>query len=189
MVETSSSSSTALATSAGDKLIKTRVPPGVRIKWYQRKETIFIDIEAPDIQVEEVAWDDSGWIELKAKDPKHCLTMQLLHRIHTFDSRWWLSGRCVKMEVAKAEYGLAHWERLVVGEKLPNVLIDWTSWIDEAEESEIRNAPYGHDARTMASAMGKHWGSNVDRTIKAKAQAQKVNTSRPEDEDDDITMA
>ena len=63
-----------------------------------------------------------------------------MHRIHTFDSRWWVSGRCLKMEIAKAEYGLPHWERLTVGEKLPNVLIDWTSWIDEAEEREVRGA-------------------------------------------------
>ena len=41
----------------------------------------------------------------------------------------------------------------------------------------------------MASAMGAHWGSSVDRTMKAKQQAQKVNTSAPDDEDDDITMA
>ena len=133
-----SSSSTALATSGGDKLVKTHVPQGVRIKWYQRKETIWIDIEAPDIEVEEVVWDDDGLIEVKAKEARHCLTLQLLHRIHTYDSRWWISGRCLKMEVAKAEYGLAHWQRLTVGEKLPNVLIDWTSWIDEAEEAEVR---------------------------------------------------
>ena len=212
----------------------------MRVKWYQRKEHIWIDIEAADIEVEEVEWDDTGWIIVKAKDPKHCLSMQLLHRIHTYDSRWWVSGRCLKMEIAKAEYGLPHWNKLTVGEKLPNVLIDWTSWIDEAEEVEvralrhvpphrtlcyaapphaaaqsrpltaaspprrarhrcarampagcaqIRNAPYGHDARQMASAMGGHWGSNVDRSIRAKAQGQKVNTSNPDDDDDDITMA
>ena len=40
----------------------------------------------------------------------------------------------------------------------------------------------------MASAMGKHWGSNIDRAAKAKAQAAKVNTSNPDDEDDEITM-
>ena len=55
--------------------------------------------------------------------------------------------------------------------------------------AQVRNAPYGHDVRQMASAMGAHWGSNVDRTMKAKQQAQKVNTSAPDDEDDDITMA
>ena len=45
------SSSTALAAS-NTTLVKTIVPPGVRVKWYQRKQTIFIDIEAPDIHVQ-----------------------------------------------------------------------------------------------------------------------------------------
>ena len=55
---------------------------------------------------------------------------------------------------------------------------------------QIRNNPYGHDVRQMAAAMGANWGSNVERSIKAKAQGAKVNTSSndPEDEDD-ITMA
>ena len=56
--------------------------------------------------------------------------------------------------------------------------------------AQIRNAPYGHDARSMASAMGKNWGSNVERSIKAREQAQKVNTSSADpDDEDDITMA
>ena len=75
--------------------------------------------------------------------------LALCHR-----SRWYHSGRTVKLELAKAEYGLGHWDRLVVGSKLPNVLIDWTSWMDEAEENEIRNNPYGHDVHHMAGAMG-----------------------------------
>ena len=129
---------TALVAAPGTALVKSHVPVGIKVKWYQRKEHIWIDIEAPDMEVEEVVWDDTGLIEVKAKETKHCLTMQLLHRIHTHDSRWWMSGRCLKMEIAKAEYGLAHWDRLMVGEKLPNVLIDWTSWIDEAEEAEVR---------------------------------------------------
>ena len=102
-------------------------------------------------------------------------------------SRWHRAGRTIKLELAKAEYGRPHWDRLTVGDKLANVLIDWTSWIDEAEEAEVRNAPYGHDARHMAAAMGGHWGSNVDRAAKAKQQAAKVNTSKPDDPDDEIT--
>jgi hypothetical protein len=146
------SASTALATAPASTLVKTNVPPGVRIKWFQRKEHIWIDIEAADMQVEEVAWEDTGLVQVKAKDPKHCLTMQMLHRIHTYDSRWWMSGRCLKMEIAKAEYGRPHWDRLTVGEKLPNVLIDWTSWIDEAEEVEGRNRSLRLPARPAAVA-------------------------------------
>ena len=210
------SSSTALATSAGTALreVRSNVPPGIRITWSQRKETISVDICVPDIEEADVTMEDEGLVELRAKDPRHACTLRLFRRIHTADSRWWLSGRSVKLELAKAEYGLGHWDKLVAGEKLPNVLIDWSSWIEEAEETEVRatalsfflrcarslcapgprfrqmrNNPYGHDAKHMASAMGAHWGSNIDRTIKAKQQAQAVDTYTADDpEDDEFSM-
>ena len=143
-VDASSSSapadtSTALASSAGTALRDTRtsVPPGVRIKWFQRKEVLSIDTKCRTLRKQTSSWDDDGLIELHAKDPKHRCTLQLKHRIHTAQSRWWLSGRYVELELAKAEYGRPHWDRLTCGEKLPNILIDWTSWIDEAEEAEV----------------------------------------------------
>ena len=49
----------------------------------------------------------------------------------------------------------------------------------------MRNHPYGHDMKHMAAAMGSNWGSNVDRTVKAKAQARKIDTSKPEDDEDE----
>jgi len=83
----------------------------------------------------------------------------------------------------------AHWDKLIAGDKLPNILIDWTSWIDETEENELRNNPYGHDAHAMLGAMGGNWGSNVDRTARARKQAQAVNTSSHDpDDEDEITM-
>jgi len=186
----SSSDSTTLATVGTAGVVehqRTSVPAGVRIKWFQRKETLTIDIDVPDIEDPELTWTDDGLIVLKAKNPRHECTLQLLRRIHTAQSRWYHSGRTIKLELAKAEYGLGHWDRLVVGSKLPNVLIDWTSWMDEAEENEIRNNPYGHDVHHMASAMGQNWGSNIERTIKARKQAAAIDTSNPEDpEDDDL---
>ena len=151
--------STALATSAGTALRPTRssVPPGLKVLWYQRKETIFLEICVPDCEDPEVEMTDDGLIQLTAKNPKHAVTLVLKHRINSLRSRWWLSGRTLKFELHKAEYGLGHWDKLVQGEKLSNVLIDWTSWIDEAEENEIRNNPYGHNPEAMAGAMGGNW--------------------------------
>ena len=77
----SDGSSTALAAAPGTSLVKSSVPPGVRIKWFQRKETIWVDIEAPDIDIEELAWDDDGTVQITAKNPQQCVTLQLLHRI------------------------------------------------------------------------------------------------------------
>eukprot|EP00325_Prymnesiales_sp_UTEX-LB-985_P007360 CAMPEP_0174705386 /NCGR_PEP_ID=MMETSP1094-20130205/8634_1 /TAXON_ID=156173 /ORGANISM="Chrysochromulina brevifilum, Strain UTEX LB 985" /LENGTH=190 /DNA_ID=CAMNT_0015903545 /DNA_START=63 /DNA_END=635 /DNA_ORIENTATION=- len=186
-----SSTTTTLARASGTELKQqslSRVPPGIRVKWFQRKETLTIDIEVPDIEDPEVAMSDEGLVEITGKDPKHACTLQLLRRIHTEQSRWFHAGRTIHLELAKAEYGLGHWDKLIVGDKLPNVLIDWTSWIDEAEENEIRNNPYGHDVHTMAGAMGQHWGSNVERNIKAKKQAAAVDTSKNDDTEDDIAM-
>ena len=85
----SSAPSTALATSSGTALdaVQTTVPPGVRVKWFQRKETLSIEVDVPGIEEPEVFMTDEGLVELKAKDPKHAVTLQLLHRIHTEQSR------------------------------------------------------------------------------------------------------
>ena len=51
--EAATSASTALATSSSTALREGRssVPPGIRVKWFQRKETVSIEIEVPDSNV------------------------------------------------------------------------------------------------------------------------------------------
>lgn len=84
-----SSSTAVAATSSSTALgaVQTNVPPGVRVKWFQRKETLSIEVEVPGIEDPEIFMTDEGLVELKAKDPKHTVTLQLLHRIHTEQSR------------------------------------------------------------------------------------------------------
>jgi hypothetical protein len=83
------SGSTAMVASQGSALgsVRTSVPPGIRIKWFQRKETISIDIEAPDCEDPQVTMEDEGVVTLRAKDPRQNVTLQLLHRIHSSKSR------------------------------------------------------------------------------------------------------
>lgn len=86
----SSSDSTTLTTAGTAGVVehqRTSVPAGVRIKWFQRKETLTIDIDVPDIEDPELTWTDDGLIVLKAKNPRHECTLQLLRRIHTAQSR------------------------------------------------------------------------------------------------------
>ncbi len=183
-----SSSDTALAKRASSRVSLTRVPPGTRVKWFQRKETVWIEVEATGLEGAAIDLTDEGMLTLVAKDPRQNMTLQLNGRINTSRSRWWKSGRTMKFELCKANYGDGHWDRLCVGEKHPNILIDWTSWIDEEEENEILSAPYGHDTHHMVGAMGGSWGSNVDRSIKAKEQAARVDTYDPDEPEEEITM-
>ena len=187
---------TAITVAKPTTLVKSFVPQGIQVRWAQRKEKIWISVEAPDIQDAEVEMEDSGLIQITAKDARQSCTLQLLHRIHAAESSWVESGRCVRLEIAKAEYGRPYWDKLVVADRrLANVTPDWASWIDEEEEAAQRANPYGHDTNHMAAAMGALWGSNVDRAAKARQQAQKVNTSDAaaagsydDDDDDEINM-
>lgn len=51
--------------------------------------------------------------------------------------RWIVSTRSVKFELVKSGESRPYWDRLTVGEKLPNIIVDWGSWIDEEEEAEV----------------------------------------------------
>jgi len=99
-----------------------------------------------------------------------------------------VSTRSVKFELIKSGESRPYWDRLTIGEKLPNVVVDWGSWIDEEEEAEIKANPYGHDVFKMAGAMGKGWGSNTEVSLEARKQAAAVNTSNADDPEDEITI-
>jgi len=107
----------------------------------------------------------------------------------TLCCRWVVSTRSVKFELPKSGESRPHWDRLTAGDKLSNILIDWGSWMDEEEEAEIRANPYGHDVQSLAGAMGRGWGSNTAMTLEAQKQAAAVDTSNPDDPEDEITMA
>jgi hypothetical protein len=63
-------------------------------------------------------------------------------------------------------------------------------FIDEDEEAELKANPHGHDMFKMRGAMGKEWGSNVTRSVAARQQAAKIDTSKgqPEEDEDEFTM-
>ena len=44
--------------------------------------------------------------------------------------------RQVQLVLPKLKLG--EWDRLLAGEKLANVRIDWGQWMDAAEEAEVR---------------------------------------------------
>ena len=69
-----------------------------------------------------------------------------------------------------------------------SIVVDWSQWVDEAEEEEARRAPLGHDVAHMRGAMGGSFGSNIERDLAAQKQAQRLDTSKEDDEDEEITL-
>ncbi|KAL3906724.1 MAG: hypothetical protein SGPRY_010445 [Prymnesium sp.] len=115
----------------------TKVPVGVRVKWYQRAWTLFIDVEIPGIQSADVSITDDGQISIHALvgDTTQLVCLKLLHGV--ISKEWIVSTRSVKLELPKAGESRPHWERLTAGEKVSNIVVDWTSWMDEEEEMEV----------------------------------------------------
>lgn len=128
---------TAVTKAGPSGLSLTRVPPGMHIKWFQRKETISIEVDSPGCQEAQIDVTEEGLLTMVGQNSLHTMTLQLAGRVNLPKSRWWKSGRAWKFELYKASYGAGHWDKLLMGEKHSNVLIDWTSWIDEDEENEV----------------------------------------------------
>ena len=84
---------------------------------------------------------------------------------------------------------VVRWDRLVAGERLASISVDWSQWMDEEEELAVRQHPLGHNAAQMKGAMGTRFGSNLERDLAARRQAQQLDTSKGDEEDEEeITL-
>ena len=168
----------ALLAPANDSLAVagTQVPMGMRVKWYQRAWELYVEIEGPDLESPEVTITDDGQVVMRAMvaGKPQIVGLKLLHGVKSKECRWnyfvcpdtktateerptllvrrWVvSTRSVKFELPKSGESRPHWDRLTIGDKLPNIVIDWGSWMDEEEEAEVGViyccAPYTHIGR------------------------------------------
>lgn len=102
--------------------------------------------------------------------------------------RWMATDHSIRLVLQKL--AIARWDRLTEGERLASITIDWSQWMDEEEENAVRHTPLGHDVFQMKGAMGARFGSNLERDLAARRQAQALDTSKgcEDDEDDEITL-
>mmetsp|Transcript_15201 Transcript_15201/g.25379 ORF Transcript_15201/g.25379 Transcript_15201/m.25379 type:complete len:200 (-) Transcript_15201:549-1148(-) len=184
---------TTLATSTGTTMATAgaSVPPGIKVSWSERQERLNVMIELSEPEDPHVSLGDDGQLTVQVcggnDRDNFAIQLQLFGKIDSAKTRWSLSGRGITFDIKKLRVG--RWGQLVCGTAPSNVKVDWSQYIDEDEENEMRSNPYGHDIFKMKGAMGKNWGSNMVQNIAARKQASKINTSAPEDDEDEITMA
>merc|ERR1712196_187533 len=132
--------------------------------------------------------EDSGHVAVRGiKDDQELeMTLALVHRVNAAECRWSASGRSIKFLFTKAQY--EEWDRLVVGDKPFYIRIDWSNYMSEEEENEIRTNPFGHDVYHMRAAMGKGWNTSLNSHMAARQQAAAVDTYNPDEEEEDITL-
>ena len=98
----------ALATASTQALATgTRVPPGMRVKWYQRSWEVFIEVEGPDLESPAINISDDGLIVIHifSAGVPQTVRLQLLHAVASSRSRragastlpyqMWCEGRLI----------------------------------------------------------------------------------------------
>ena len=133
-----------------------------------------------------VSLNDAGAISIDVLSGERNLQirLQLFSEIDSAKTRWYATGRGISFELTKLRVG--RWGALVAGVTPATIKVDWSQYMDEDEEREAKLYPNGYDIYKMRGAMGKDWGSNISQELAAQRQLQAINTSQPDDEDEEI---
>ena len=125
---------------AADAEAVSAIPPGVLVTWAQRNDQVMVGVELPGCTSAECDFADGGVVQLRARagvdGAETRLTLALRGAIVAADCTSRVAGRGVQLVLPKLKLG--EWDRLLAGEKLANVRIDWGQWMDAAEEAEVR---------------------------------------------------
>ena len=125
---------------AADAEAVSAIPPGVLVTWAQRNDQVMVGVELPGCTSAECDFADGGVVQLSARagvdGAETRLTLALRGAIVAADCTSRVAGRGVQLVLPKLKLG--EWDRLLAGEKLANVRIDWGQWMDAAEEAEVR---------------------------------------------------
>ena len=125
---------------AADAEAVSAIPPGVLVTWAQRNDQVMVGVELPGCTSAECDFADGGVVQLRAcagvDGAETRLTLALRGAIVAADCTSRVAGRGVQLVLPKLKLG--EWDRLLAGEKLANVRIDWGQWMDAAEEAEVR---------------------------------------------------
>jgi len=165
----------------------TVIPPGVRVTWSERADRLSLHVEIAEPEEVAVSSTDAGAVAIDADSDERRLEvrLQLFSQIDASKTRWTASGRGVALELSKLRIG--RWNVLVAGVTPATIKVDWSQYVDEEEEREAKLYPHGYDTYKMRGAMGKDWGSNVAHELAAQKQLAAINTSRPDEEDEEIS--
>lgn len=164
----------------------TSIPHGVRVLWSEREDRLSFHVEVVEPEAPSVAVNDAGAIAINVHSEERGLEvrLQLFSQIDAAKTRWSSSGRGLSFELTKLRIG--RWGALVAGVTPATIKVDWSQYVDEEDEREAKLYPHGYDIYKMRGAMGKDWGSNLARELAAEKQIRAINTSKPEDEDEEI---
>lgn len=116
----------------------TKIPT---IKWAQRKDKIFLTIDAVEIKNPEIDIIDGKILKFAGndKDTKYAFEIELFEEVDKEQSKYTLDSRNIFLNIQKTVRG-PYWPRLTKNtQKLSYLGPDWRYYIDEDDEDEESN--------------------------------------------------
>ena len=116
---------------AADAEAVSAIPPGVLVTWAQRNDQVMVGVELPGCTSAECDFADGGVVQLtrvrrrRRGDAAHAGAARRDRR-----GRLHLARRRPRRPARAAEAQARRVDRLLAGEKLANVRIDWGQWMD-----------------------------------------------------------
>ncbi|DBA00950.1 TPA: hypothetical protein N0F65_006150 [Lagenidium giganteum] len=111
------------------------------VKWAQRKDSLYVTIDLPDVQDEKVTLTNKNLTFHGASNgQKYEVSLEFLKEVdaEAKESKWAKTDRNLHFLILKKDKDTEFWPRLLADKHLEktNVHVDWNRYVDEDEEEE-----------------------------------------------------
>ena len=127
--------------------------------WCQRSDRVYVTIKVADCQETSVDVSSDHRLEFRGRGSGMCgqreyaLSIQVAKPVVKEECRWFVCGPSVRVRLEKAQRG-PYWPALLAGGvKMAQCKVDWQSWLDEDEETEVSGAPNGFEIDELQMRM------------------------------------
>jgi len=154
--------------------------------WCQRSDRVFVTIKVADCQNAMVNVTALNVLEFRGHGHGSCgirdyaLRVTLAAGVKAEESKWFVCGPSVRVRLEKEKVG-PYWNALMSGTKLAQCKVDWQSWLDEDEETEVSGAPNGFEVNDMHMMM-------VGESLEFYRDLDKLSSSEEEGEEENSIM-
>jgi hypothetical protein len=131
------------------------------VKWAQRKESLYLTINLPDVQGEEIQLTPTTLtFHGTSQGNEYHLDFEFFDEVDSEGSKWTVLDRSIQMNIMKKDQDRdEHWPRLLKDKALEktNVTIDWDKFVDEDEDDEENKfdmSAFGNGGMDFGGGMG-----------------------------------
>ncbi|KAL1519813.1 hypothetical protein AB1Y20_023320 [Prymnesium parvum] len=139
--------------------LKAEHNPIPEFMWCQRSDRVYVTVKVSDCTNARVNVTADHVLEFSGTGHGMCglrdyaLRLPLFGGVVPAKCGWFVSGPGVRVRLEKEKIG-PYWSGLLKGnQKMVHCKVDWQSWLDEDEETEVSRAPNGFEVEALCFNM------------------------------------